>query len=46
MNVMFGYSQVLSLKIPSDLTTREFSVFLSTSLLMYWLGVSWQSLVI
>ena len=46
MNVMFGYSQALSLKIPTDLTTREFIVFGSISFLMYWLGTSWQALVI
>ena len=46
MNVMFGYSKLLSNKIPTDLTTREFLVFSSISLLMYWLGISWQALVI
>jgi NADH:ubiquinone oxidoreductase subunit 4 (subunit M) len=46
MNVMFGYSSTLSLKIPADLSTREFMVFASISTLMYWLGISWQALVI
>ena len=46
MNVMFGFSKSLSHKIPTDLTTREFLLFTSISLLMYWLGVSWQALVI
>jgi NADH:ubiquinone oxidoreductase subunit 4 (subunit M) len=46
MNVMFGYSQTLSVKVPVDLSTREFIVFTSIPLLMYWLGISWQSLVI
>ena len=46
MNVMFGYSQTLTKKIPTDLSVREFTVFMSISLLMYWLGISWQALVI
>lgn len=46
MNVMFGYSQTLTKKIPTDLSVREFTVFISISLLMYWLGISWQALVI
>jgi len=46
MNVMFGFSKSLSMVIPTDLTTREFLLFASISFLMYWLGVSWQALVI
>ncbi len=46
MNVMFGYSHSLSLRIPTDLSARELIVFSSMSLLMYWLGISWQALVI
>jgi len=46
MNVMFGHSHLLSLKLPADLSVREFIVFSSVSVLMYWLGVSWQALVI
>jgi len=46
MNVMFGFSNSLTKKIPTDLSIREFTVFSSISLLMYWLGISWQSLVI
>lgn len=46
MNVMFGFSKALSLKVPSDLTSREFTLFAWMSILMYWLGVSWQALVI
>lgn len=46
MNVMFGCSKSLTYKIPTDLTTREFFVFMSIPTLMYWLGASWQSLVI
>ena len=46
MNVMFGYSHTLTKKIPTDLSVREFTVFMSISMLMYWLGISWQALVI
>jgi NADH:ubiquinone oxidoreductase subunit 4 (subunit M) len=46
MNVMFGFSKSLSATIPTDLTTREFLLFSGISFLMYWLGVSWQALVI
>jgi NADH:ubiquinone oxidoreductase subunit 4 (subunit M) len=40
MNIMFGFSKALSLRVPTDLTSREFLLFSGTSLLMYWLGVS------
>jgi len=46
MNVMFGFSKALALRVPADLTSREFALFAWMSLLMYWLGVSWQALVI
>jgi len=46
MNVMFGFSKSLSHKVPADLTTREFLLFSFVSFIMYWLGVSWQALVI
>jgi NADH-quinone oxidoreductase subunit M len=46
MNVMFGFSKSLSYKSPADLTTREFLLFSFVSFIMYWLGVSWQALVI
>ena len=46
MNVMFGFSKALSLRSPVDLSSRELLLFSSISLLMYWLGVSWQALVI
>ena len=46
MNVMFGFSKSLSYKAPADLTSREFILFSFISFLMYWLGVSWQALVI
>jgi hypothetical protein len=46
MNVMFGFSFFLSKKAPTDLTSRELLVFSSVALLMYWLGISWQALVV
>ena len=46
MNVMFGFSFFLSKRAPTDLTSRELLVFSSVALLMYWLGISWQALVV
>ena len=46
MNLMFGFSKSLSTRVPSDLTSREFLVFSFISVIMYWLGVSWQALVV
>ena len=46
MNVMFGFSNSLTTTIPTDLTTREYLIFSSVFVLMYWLGISWQALVI
>lgn len=46
MNVMFGFSNFLSVKLPTDLTIRESLLFFGIPALMYWLGLSWQFLVI
>lgn len=46
INVMFGFSKTLSRVIPIDLTTREAILFVSIPVLMYWLGFSWQALVV
>lgn len=46
MNVMFGFSHALTKRLPADLSSREFMLFSGTSILMYWLGISWQALVI
>ena len=46
MNIMFGFSNFLSMKLPIDLTTRETLLFFGIPALMYWLGLSWQFLVI
>ena len=46
MNALFGFSKALTLRSPADLSSREFTLLLSVSVLMYWLGFSWQSFVI
>lgn len=45
MNMMFGFSDKLLKTLPSDVSTREFILFLSIPALMYWLGVAWQAFV-
>ena len=46
LNVMFSFSYFLKKKLPVDLSTREVLLFLGTPILMYWLGISWQSFII
>lgn len=46
MNLMFGYPTTMGGTIPQDLNSRELVLFMGIPLLMYWLGVSWQSFVI
>ena len=46
MNLMFGFSIALSKKASIDLSIRESILFFGTPALMFWLGISWQSLVI
>jgi len=46
MNLMFGFSFSLSLKIPLDLSVREFILYFGISFLMYWLAVIWQSFIV
>ena len=45
MNMMFGFSDKLLKRLPSDVSTREFILFVSVPALMYWLGIAWQSFV-
>jgi len=40
INLMFGFSFFLKKKLPTDLTLREFILFIGIPFLMYWLGVS------
>lgn len=46
MNLMFGFSYAFKTSAPVDLSTRECLLFFGIPLLMYWLGVSWQSFII
>jgi hypothetical protein len=46
MNIMFGFSISLTKKLPTDLNSRESLLFFGIPLLMYWLGISWQFLVV
>ena len=46
MNIMFGFSNIFLRKAPTDLSTRELLIFSSMSILMYWLGLIWQSFVL
>lgn len=46
VNLMFGKSNFFMSKAPLDLSTRESILFFGIPLLMYWLGVTWQSFII
>lgn len=46
MNFLFGFSRSLLRTLPSDLSSREFSLFSSLSLLIYWLGFNWQCFLV
>jgi hypothetical protein len=46
MNALFGASIHLLRLVPLDLTLKEFVVYGGLIILMFWLGVSWQSFVI
>jgi len=43
INVMFGLAKSIYKTIPLDLDNRELIVFSFLIILMFWLGVSWQS---
>ena len=45
MNMMFGFSDKLLKTLPADVSSREFILFSSIPLLMYWLGIAWQAFV-
>lgn len=45
-NAMFGMSQFFFKQQPLDLTTREFVSLASLEILIYYLGISWQTLLI
>ena len=46
MNALFGTSQYLYKKVPVDLTSKELLVYGGLIVLMFWLGISWQSFII
>ena len=45
MNVLFGSSSHVLRTLPVDLTSREFLVFGGLLVLMFWLGITWQTFV-
>jgi len=45
MNVLFGSSIQLLKTLPLDLSSKELLVFLGLIVLMFWLGITWQSFV-
>jgi hypothetical protein len=45
LNVMFSYSNYFNKFILIDLTIRENLLFFGIPILMYWLGISWQSFI-
>lgn len=46
MNAMFGSSVFFLKSIPVDLNSREFIVFNGLIILMFWLGITWQSFIL
>ena len=45
VNIMFGFSKIYSLKFILDVTKREYLLYLSILILMYWLGFFWQMFI-
>jgi len=45
MNVLFGSSSQMLRTLPADLSSKEFLVFGGLIVLMFWLGMTWQSFV-
>jgi NADH-quinone oxidoreductase subunit M len=43
MNVMFGAAQNFYRPLPADLTTKELTIYFGLSVLMFWLGLTWQA---
>jgi hypothetical protein len=40
VNLLFGFSLQLTNRVPTDLSSRELTLFLGIPFLMYWLGIS------
>jgi len=45
MNVMFGTSTSVLHTVPVDLALKEIMIYSGNLLLMFWLGISWQSFI-
>lgn len=45
INILFGLSSNINKKIPLDLNSKEFLLYLNLILIMFWLGLSWQSFI-
>jgi len=45
MNVLFGSSTHMLRTLPADLTSRELVVFVGLLVLMFWLGLTWQTFI-
>ena len=43
---LFSYSFLLSRSVPLDLTVRESFLFMGIPFLLYWLGVTWNTIII
>lgn len=46
MNALFGSSVHLLRRIPADLTSKELVCYAGLIILMFWLGISWQSFIV
>ena len=45
VNVLFGSSRFFLLKLPLDLSSKEFTIYAGLIILMFWLGFSWQTFI-
>lgn len=45
VNVLFGLSETINKKIPTDLSAKEFILYFNIMFLMFWLGFTWQSFI-
>lgn len=46
VSALFSYSFLLNRSIPLDITRRESFLFMGIPILLYWLGVTWNTLLI
>jgi NADH:ubiquinone oxidoreductase subunit 4 (subunit M) len=45
VNVLFGTSLFFDKKVPVDLNLKELLLFGGLIILMFWLGITWQSFI-